>query len=108
MMSAHQFLLTTLALLLVDALQLVPCHAAPAGGGELILNPSPMTDDLDMAILRRAMRQGNDCDSRVTHLIAAHPPPVPRDQADLWRIFSSFGSTAALTQLLICLAGGDP
>ena len=75
MTSAHQFLLTTLALLLVDALQLVPCHAAPAGGGELILNPSPMTDDLDMAILRRAMRQGNDCDSRVTHSQSVRLPP---------------------------------
>ena len=58
-MNSNHLLLATLALFLADFLEHV--QSSPT------LSSIDSFDDVDMSLLRRAMRQGNDCDSQVAY-----------------------------------------
>lgn len=60
-MNPNHLLVATLALFLADFLEQV--QSSPT------LSSTDSFDDVDMTLLRRAMRQGNDCDSQVPNQI---------------------------------------
>lgn len=60
-MNPNHLLVATLALFLADFLEQV--QSSPT------LSSTDSFDDVDMTLLRRAMRQGNDCDSQVLKFI---------------------------------------
>ena len=55
-MNPHHLLVATLALLIVELID--DAQSTPT----LSVNPF---DDVDMSLLHRSMRQGNDCDTQV-------------------------------------------
>ena len=59
-MNSNHLLLATLALFLADFLEHV--QSSPT-----LSSIDSAFDDVDMSLLRRAMRQGNDCDSQVAY-----------------------------------------
>lgn len=59
-MNTNHLLLATLALFLAEILDDV--QSSPT------FTSIDTFDDVDMTLLHRAMRQGNDCDSQVNHL----------------------------------------
>ena len=63
-MNSNHLLLATLALFLADFLEHV--QSSPT------LSSVDSFDDVDMSLLRRAMRQGNDCDSQVAYTGKKH------------------------------------
>lgn len=63
-MNPHHLLLATMALLLMDILEDAECN--PTISSRTIESLASQIDDVDMTLLHRAMRQGNDCDSQVS------------------------------------------
>nr|CAH0109840.1 unnamed protein product [Daphnia galeata] len=98
MMNSNHLLLATLALFLADFLEHV--QSSPT-----LSSIDSAFDDVDMSLLRRAMRQGNDCDSqeevrelcqrcaKVTRSTVAYPLCCqPRENPRIWCMkFLAFG-----------------
>ena len=72
--SAHLLALLLVVGSVVLLQQPTAADAAAFASAETLPGVGYMTDAVDNAILRRAMRQGNDCDAQVG-LPLHHPPP---------------------------------
>lgn len=73
-MNPHHLLLATMALLLMDILE--DAESNPTISSRTIESLASQIDDVDMTLLHRAMRQGNDCDSQVSILQNTYFPLV--------------------------------
>ena len=74
-MNPHHILLAATALFLIDILEVVESNPT-IGNFESFAS---QMDDVDMTLLHRALRQGNDCDSQVDLAQSAfHNTIIPR------------------------------
>ena len=101
-MNSNHLLLATLALFLADFLEHV--QSSPT-----LSSIDSAFDDVDMSLLRRAMRQGNDCDSQVAYTGKKTFSVYFKNDADEWvfDLFDNFVFTGRSSGTLPALRKSD-